>query len=238
MRLLALTTVALATALLLPGQATVSPAAPDARLGAGGVRGRGGNIVYPGTPGAARVGNIVSPGLPTPPPGPPNILEPGGRSTGDDGARPPSVAPADEPKDHPRRGRRGRGGVFLPIQTPIYGLWDTALAPNVIQVPPGVATRSSAEHVIRVGEAAPAAETPATETAAEGRPAETPPEYWLIALRGGLIYAAKDFEVEPHAVWFITMQGDEYIVPRQEVDAVFSRKLNAERGVEIDLELP
>lgn len=115
------------------------------------------------------------------------------------------------------------------MYVPVYGLYGYAASPNVIEVNAETLARSNAEHVIEVDEEG-VAERPAEEPAA--------PDYWLIALRGGLIYAATEFGVEHRALWFVTMQGDEYVVPLAEVDAEFCRRLNAERGYEIDLDLP
>jgi|GEM_PF-2061241 len=183
-----------------PGQSPVQ----DPRLGAGGVRGRSGNIVYPGTPGRSNHGSIISPGIPS-------IVQP--------------VAQPDKPRGpgHPRGPRH-----VVPVYVPVYGLYGYSATPNVIEVNAETLARSNAEHVIEVGEQKPAAD----DVEAAG------PEYWLIALRGGLIYAAVEFGVEHRALWFVTKQGDEYVVPLAEVDAAFSRKLNADRGYTIDLELP
>ncbi|MBI1353399.1 MAG: hypothetical protein GC160_03560 [Acidobacteria bacterium] len=268
MRWLTLLGVLTATATAAPAQMTVSPAAGashqsthgvqpsagygvahgsgggDARVGAGGIGPRTGNIVYPGTPGGSSTGSIVSPGLPNSPARPPNILHPGTPSPTTQTPttqRPPVVSPAPPVNPGPRPGRGGRT-AYYPLYFPIYGMYPYYSAPNVIQVQPNVQTQSSASHVIVVGDekadaTAPEPEAPADGSDPNAAPAQDP-EYWLIALRGGLIYAAADYQVEPHALWFLTAQGDEYVVPLAEVDVAFSRKLNTERGVEINLDLP
>lgn len=188
-----------------PGKSPVA----DPRLGAGGVRGRSGNIVYPGTPGRSSQGSIVSPGIPS-------VVQPV--------AQP--VKPRGPRGGHPRGPRQ-----VVPVYVPVYGLYGYTATPNVIEVNAETLAQSNAEHVIEVGEEKPA------EADASSDAEAVDPDYWLIALRGGLIYAAVEFGVEHRALWFVTKQGDEYVVPLAEVDAAFSKKLNADRGYAIELDL-
>lgn len=214
----------------------IRPGIPDARLGAGGVRPNTGNIVYPGTPGANQgVGNILSPGLPSLPPIPslqpiPSVVQP---------AR-PSIQEIDRPSGRERgRGVRGYAGAY-----PIYGVYSYPLVPNVIAVTGSTITRSGSGYVVTVGgEPAPQAERAAPKAApVESSIVELPdadqlePDYWLIALQGGLIYAVSEYVVEGRALRFTTLQGDEYVIPLGELDIDFTTKLNRDRGVEIDLE--
>lgn len=188
-----------------PGNSSGQNPVNDPRLGAGGVRGRSGNIVYPGTPGRSNTGSVVSPGI-------------------------PSVPAVVQPVRRPRHGRGERPGrPVIPVYVPVYGMYGYAATPNVIEVNAETLAQSNAQHVIEVGE---------QTTAAEPAERSEEPDYWLIALRGGLIYAATEFGEEHRALWFVTVQGDEYVVPLAEVDAAFSRRLNQERGFEIELDLP
>lgn len=214
----------------------VRPGIPDARLGAGGVRPNTGNVVYPGTPGNNQsVGNILSPGLPSVRPIPsvqpiPSVVQP---------AR-PSIQEVDRPGDrHGRRAGRRFGGAY-----PIYGVYTYPLAPNVIAVTGSTITRSGSGYVVTVGgepepelETETAAPEPAESSIVELSDAERlEPDYWLIALQGGLIYAVSEYEIEARALRFVTLQGDEYVVPLAELDVDFTTKLNRDRGFEIELE--
>jgi len=59
----------------------------------------------------------------------------------------------------------------------------------------------------------------------------------LIALYGGLIYAAQDYWLEGNTLHFVTARGDEYVVSIVEVDLDESARLNRERGRTLVLEL-
>lgn len=139
--------------------------------------------------------------------------------------------------------------MFVPIYYPVFGYDQT---PNVIEVGPGNARRSSVGRVVVVGggsrtvssrtvvqevdpepEVAPA---PEADPALTEEPREVEKDYILIALAGGLIYAVESYELDFGTITFTTIQGERYVVSRAEVDIEFTRKLNAERGVEIDLE--
>ncbi|MEZ5364119.1 MAG: hypothetical protein R2748_17705 [Bryobacterales bacterium] len=112
--------------------------------------------------------------------------------------------------------------------------------PNVIAVTGGAVTQSTvtqsgAGYVVTVGDHS--EEQPATESAqADAQAQQDAPDYWLIALQGGLIYAVSDFAVEGRAFRFVTLQGDEYVVPIAELDRAFTTKLNQDRGFAIRLE--
>ena len=62
-------------------------------------------------------------------------------------------------------------------------------------------------------------------------------ELRLIALHGGLVYAAKDYWLEGDALHYITAKGDEYVVSIVEVDLDESARLNREHGRQLVLEL-
>ena len=211
---------------------TIRPGVPDARLGAGSIRPNTGNIVYPGTPHSRSVGNILTPGTPTVQPIP-SINQP---------AR-PSIQEIGRPGGrHRGRGVRSPGVVY-----PIYGVYTYPLVPSVIAVTGSTVTQSGSGYVVTVGEEpAPEADVPEASPAEPSAPrssiVEVPaeeqiePDYWLIALQGGLIYAVSEYEIESRAFRFVTLQGDEYVVPLAELDVDFTTKLNRDRGVEIELE--
>ena len=197
-----------------PGVSTIQPGKPDARLGAGGVRPTTGNILYPGTPNDRSPGNVISPGIPTISQPVPSVVQP---------VPDPQASPV---RDHGRGHHRGRrfGGAY-----PVYGVYP--YIPNVIAVPGSTVVNSSSGYVITVGEEKP------DEAAQQEAPSdEAEPEYWLIALRGGLIYAVSGYALEERALRFVTLQGDEYVVPLAELDRDFTVKLNRDRGVQIELD--
>jgi hypothetical protein len=197
---------------------SVTPGKPDARLGAGGVSPTTGNIVYPGTPGNTNPGNILSPGVPTAQPIPSVV-------------QPPRQSPA-QPGRPPERGHgRSHGRRFVGA-FPIYGIYAYPMVPNVIEVPGSTVTRSGSGYVVNVGEEP----AKAGEKAADAPVNDEDPDYWLVALRGGLIYAVSGYAIEERAFRFVTLQGDEYVVPLAELDREFTTKLNRDRGVTIDLE--
>lgn len=210
----------------LPGTPGVSssrpaPAAPDARLGAGGVHANTGNIVYPGTPGGgARPGSIITPGTPAAQPIP-SVVQPAAREPR------PGVGNIGEKGRGHHRGRRLVGAY------PIYGVYAYPAVPNVIGVSGSTITRSGGGYVVTVGGDEPQPDTPPQEIPVD---ATGEPAYWLIALRGGLIYAVSDYVIEDRAFRFVTLQGDEYVVPIAELDRDFTAKLNRDRGVQIDLD--
>ncbi len=77
--------------------------------------------------------------------------------------------------------------------------------------------------------------TAAPDEAADARPGEQP--FYLIALRGGLIYAASEHWLLGNTVHFVTLQGDHYVVSLPEVDLDLSAQLNRERGLKFVLEV-
>jgi hypothetical protein len=198
-----------------PPVSSVRPPKPDPRLGAGGIRRTIGNIVYPGSPNDRSPGNILSPGIPTITQPVPSIVQP---------------APGTQtPRAHDRDRRRPHGRRYTGSY-PIYGVYAYPAVPNVIAVTGSSVTRSGSGYVVTVGE----------EVEAQEQPAEAPdseePDYWLIALRGGLIYAVSGYAIEERAFRFVTLQGDEFVVPIAELDREFTAKLNLDRGVKIELE--
>ena len=209
-----------------PGVSTVRPGIPDARLGAGGIRPYTGNIVYPGTPNGRSVGNILSPGIPTTAAQSiPSIVQPA--------RQPPRPTAYGMGRERRHGSVRRYAGDY-----PVYGFYAYPLVPNVIAVTGSTMTRAGAGYVVTVGE------EPAGEVEEEARaveeatepPAASEPDYWLIALRGGLIYAVSDYTIESRALRFVTLQGDEYVVPLAELDRDFTVKLNQDRNVSIELD--
>lgn len=195
------------------------------------------NIISPSGTGVTPP-NIVAPGLPRQP----RTVAP---RTVPQGVVPPGLQAEDpqRPPRHRRPSRRGATRVFVPIYYPVFGYDQT---PNVIEVGPGNARRSSVGRVVVVGGGARTVSsrtvvqevepeiTRAPEVEDEPREIET--DYILIALAGGLIYAVESYELDFGAITFTTIQGERYVVSRAEVDVEFTQQLNAERGVEIDLE--
>jgi hypothetical protein len=159
----------------------------------------------------------------------------------------PSIVQPPPRQPHPPArgdggGGKGRHGRRYAGDYPLYGFYPYAFAPNVIAVPGSTMTRSGAGYVITVGDdenEGDEAEIPSTEASS---PEETvaadagDPDYWLIALRGGLIYAVSDYAIEARALRFVTLQGDEYVVPLAELDRSFTVKLNQDRNVRIELD--
>ncbi len=191
-----------------------------------------GNIVFPGTPGRSNRGRITSPGLPTPRP-PTNVLRPGAPAPAPRPPRPASFEQTPEPR-RPRIPRRPV--VYVPFYYPVFGYG----APDVIAVSPDHSTRSSARHVITVGGDRNGRQLTTVDRAAdfERKPSSDADGgvYYLIALNGGLIYAARTYVVEGGALRFMTLQSEEYVVSLAEVDRAFTLVLNQDRGVEIDLQ--
>ena len=174
-----------------------TPPQPDARLGAGGIRPRTGNVVYPGSPsGNPRPGSILAPGTP-----------PGG-----------APAPADKPR--PPRGPRT---LVYPVYFGAYGYADgyageepVKAAPVEQETPPAPAARPQ-----RIEGRSRVIEFP--EDGAEKD------DYRLVGLRGGLIYAARDIQIDDQVVRFTTIQGDRYVLSRAEFDEDWTTELNAGR---------
>ncbi len=217
----------------------------DARMGAGGAGMRTGNIVYPGTPNGGRPGSITSPGLPNPPSRPTSILTPGTPP-------PPSVQqppPASLRSDG--GGVRGRGrhrdrlspnqAGYVPTYWPVYGYVYEYGGPSVVEVQPEVATDSQTTYTVDDGAAEPPVGTriegrsKVYEVREQDKPAEAQGDYWLIALKGGLIYAAERFWMQNETFRFKTMAGKEFIVSPVEVDVEFTQELNGDRGREFQM---
>jgi hypothetical protein len=62
-------------------------------------------------------------------------------------------------------------------------------------------------------------------------------EFHLVALEGGLIYAAREHWLLGNTLHFVTLQGDHYVVSLAEVDLDLSVQLNRERGMKFVLEV-
>lgn len=55
-------------------------------------------------------------------------------------------------------------------------------------------------------------------------------QYWLIALRSGLIYAAERYSAQENTFQFTTRDGTEFVVSRSEIDLPFTEQLNRDLG--------
>jgi len=173
-----------------------------------------------GAGGVARsAGNVVRPGSPTrasvgsiPGPGLP-IIQTTSRPASP--KPPPPVEPVLPV---------GHGPVYVPIYFPVYGIE----AGSGLVTGPATIPKSRSEHKV--------AEAPTGDRAVSARPERGPVEYGLIALNGGLIYAASEYRVDGRTLRFLTVQGDQYVVSLDEVDVGFSERLNRERGSEFSLE--
>jgi len=62
-----------------------------------------------------------------------------------------------------------------------------------------------------------------------------PSDYWLIALKGGLIYAVDRYEQSDETFRFRTLEDKQFVVPLAEVDLAFTQKLNRDLGREFNL---
>jgi hypothetical protein len=211
------------------------------------------SILSPGLPGPYRPGNVLTPG--TPSQASPPAAHPGGLFAG------PGVEPG-RPPDHGRgSGRHRRGAIVYPyvyFGYP-YGYGNGGYAIDMGGV---TTTSSSASYIVeghldtttprephsRIYEVGPGAgdgtaavqsETPADndELPAEAAPGTGEDVFYLIALRGGLIYAAREPWLLGNTVHFVTLQGDHYVVSLAEVDLDLSAQLNRERGLKFVLEV-
>jgi len=240
--------IALAASLVAQGRVGGGPAAPsrpDARMGAGGIRTSNPNILHPGSPSSGQRGSILTPGTP--------------RSPGAS-ALPATPGAARQVKPPPvRRGRgRGRGRVYGSRgYVPVYGYGyggvyidsgsgptavaqdgesATSSSANVITVPPQEPRRPPHSRVFDVRETADGEVTTRVLDHYPGEERRRPPaEYWLIALRGGLIYAADSFEERDETFRFRTLEAKQFVVPLAEVDVDFTKKLNSDLGRDFNL---
>ncbi len=64
------------------------------------------------------------------------------------------------------------------------------------------------------------------------RSTSPPVDYWLIALKGGLIHAVGRYGMEDETFRFTTLKGKEFVVSPSEVDFDFTAQLNADLGRE------
>jgi hypothetical protein len=246
--LIGFSTLTLAASLLAQGRVSGGPApssAPDARVGAGGIRTNNPNILYPGSPRGGQPGSILTPGTP--------------RSPGAS-ALPATPGAATQVKPPVRGGRgQGRGRVFGSRgYLPVYGGYgyggvyvDSGSGPTPIAQENETATAGSAKvrtvqtrefsdaprsRVFEVGESA---DGDVTTRILDHYPSENrrrpPAEYWLIALKGGLIYAAESYEERDETFRFRTLEDKQFVVPLAEIDLDFTAKLNRDLGREFNL---
>ena len=244
--LVGFSTMALAASLVSQGRVGGGPAAhsgSDARVGAGGIRTSNPNILHPGSPSGGQPGSILTPGTP--------------RSPGAS-ALPATPGAAMQVKPPAQGGRRhrssrvygsrgyvpvygyGYGGVYVdsgsgPAAVAQDGESATSSSANVITVPPQEPQKVHSR-VFDVGKTANGEVTTRILDHYPGENRRSPPaEYWLIALRGGLIYAADSFEERDDTFRFRTLEDKQFVVPLAEVDLAFTEKLNSDLGRDFNL---
>jgi hypothetical protein len=161
-----------------------------------------------------------------------------------------------------RRGGFGRHGSGVIVYPYVYYGYPYGYGNGGYAIETGAVSRtsSSASYVIdghldtsservphsRVYEVGPgAADAPDAQEAgsldsgeAEGEPAGPQGNvFYLIALKGGLIYASNEHWLLGNTVHFVTLQGDHYVVSLEEMDLDLSVQLNRERGLKFALEV-
>jgi len=104
---------------------------------------------------------------------------------------------------------------------------------RVYEVGPGAANDPNAPEAAPIEGDDPRGEAASAEAARE--PVED--VFYLIALKGGLIYASREHWLLGTTVHFVTLQGDHYVVSLQELDLDLSVQLNRERGLKLVLEV-
>jgi hypothetical protein len=211
------------------------------------------SILSPGLPGPYRPGNVLTPGTPSPVRAP--TPHPGGIF-----ARPGiGRGPADTFPGRGRFERRGRSVIVYPY---IYFGYPYGNGGYAVETGAVSKTSSSASYVIeghldttsprephsRVYEVGPNAADIPPDAEAEPAEGDEPPSeaapaepaggvFYLIALKGGLIYAAREHWLLGNTVHFVTLQDEHYVVSLQEVDLDLSAQLNRERGMKFALEV-
>ena len=245
--LIGFSTLALAASLPAQGIVGGGPApssGSDARVGTGGIGTRNPNILYPGSPRGGQPGSILTPGTPR---------SPGASAL----PATPGAAMQEKPPVQGGRGQgRGRvygsrgympvysygyGGVYVdsgsgPTAAPQEGEASTSGSANVITVPPREPQTPPHSRVFDVGQTADGRVTTRTLDHYPGEERRRPPaEYWLIALKGGLIYAAENYEERDDTFRFRTLEDKQFVVPLAEVDLAFTEKLNGDLGREFSL---
>ncbi len=194
--------------------------------------------MYPGTPQGGRPGSITSPGLPQAPAAPTSILTPGTPSaSAADRPSPAVIGGGRDRRDRPRGGGRHHPG-FQPVYWPVYGYVYEYGGPSVIAVEPEAVTESTAEYAMEPAARAELAGRSRVYEVGDGDEAADDAarrEYWLIALKGGLIYAAERYWMQNETFRFKTMNGKEFIVSPVEIDLEFTEQINAERGLAFEL---
>ena len=243
--LLGFSSMAVTASLLAQGSVGHSPAAPsgqDARVGAGSIRTNRPNILYPGSPSGGQPGSILTPGTPRSPGASALPATPGAGMR----AKPPARGGRGRGRGHGGRGflpiyGYGYGGVYIdsgtgPNAVAQDGESATASGANAITVPPRELQRPPRSRVFDVRETA---DGEITTRVLDHYPGEerqrAPAEYWLIALKGGLIYAADSFEERDETFRFRTLEAKEFVVPLAEVDVAFTEKLNSDLGRDFSL---
>lgn len=237
--LIGFSTFALAASLSAQGRVSggsAQPAAPGIRTG-------NPNILYPGSPSGGQPGSILTPGTP--------------RSPGASAL--PATPGAARQVRPPVQGGYGRGRVYRNRgYAPVYGGYgyggvyvDSGSGPVEVTQEDGAATSSNADvgtmqprepqqpprsRVFEVGETA---DGQVTTRILDDYPGENrrsrPAAYWLIALKGGLIYAAGSYEERDDTFRFQTLEDKQFVVPLAEVDLPFTAKLNSDLGREFSL---
>jgi hypothetical protein len=141
----------------------------------------------------------------------------------------------------PVYGGYGYGGVYVdsgagPTAVAQEGDAATAGSANTVTVPPRETQQPPRSRVFEVGTSA---DGDVTTRMLNHYPGENrrraPAEYWLIALKGGLIYAAGSYEERDDTFRFQTLADKQFVVPLAEVDLAFTAKLNGDLGREFQI---
>lgn len=239
--LIGFSALALTASLGAQGRVAGGPAAPsgtDARVGAGGIRTSNPNILYPGSPSGGRPGSILTPGTPRSPGASALPATPGAAVQ----AKPP--AGRRHGRGNRVRGSRGYfpvygygyGGVYIdsgsgPTEVAPDETEDSTVSANVINVPPREPKQPPRSRVFDVRETVDGEiETRNLDDHASVQRQNPAADYWLIALKGSLIYAADRYQQSDDTFRFRTLEGKEFVVPLAEVDVAFTEKLNADLG--------
>ncbi len=208
-------------------------------------------MIFPGTPNrSVNAASPASPGLPGRAPGGPrpnggaggSVISPGlpgGRSHGDPlkPGTPSRTTPRSRADSGELRATSGVRGVGTTLGSGLVAIPYPVAIPVVVDGEP--------ERNEQRVEADPGLVVLAAPIVVLGMPDDDDPdaakvnesELRLIALYGGLVYAAHDYWLEGDALHYITARDDEYVVSIAEVDLDESARLNRERGRTLVLEL-
>jgi hypothetical protein len=236
----------------------------DARMGAGGIRSGPGNILYPGSPRGGQPGSILTPGTPRSPAAS-NLPGTPGASIDDGSNRVYRDGRFRRGRNFGgRNGGFGRGFVFgqgfgygggfgfdgdydpgdseveRENEREVEGRGGDNPQPRnsyVVSFPGSGAQKSPTPRVYDVRETPDGRVemTPVGGSESTAPPPAAPGDYWLVALKGGLIYAVDRYERRDDTLRFRTLEDKQFVVPLAEVDLAFTGKLNSDLGRHFDL---